>query len=198
LDLAVLDARLSAYVMTSFICMAPGAIAYTWLGHAGREAHTGDITAIRYGLMALGLLATIGFVPRMVRRMRNGATSQWIATDELASRLESDAITIIEVRSPEEFAGPLGQIETALNIPLGELPDRLIEIRAFQDRPVILVCKTDKCSAVTAAMLDDSGFCDVSVLRGRMDQWKRDSRPVDRCTTEELSSRYWQAEGAGR
>ena len=112
--------------------------------------------------------------------MRNGAASQWIATDELASRLESDAITIIDVRSPEEFAGPLGHIETALNIPLGELPDRLIEIRAFEDRPVILVCKTDKRSGAAAAMLDDAGFCDVSVLRGGMEQWNRDRRPVDR------------------
>jgi rhodanese-related sulfurtransferase len=119
-------------------------------------------------------------VPRHHRPPPPRPPSQRTATDDLATRLERDAITIIELRSPEEIAGPLGQIETALNIPLGELPDRLIEIRAFQDRPVILVCKTDKCSAVTAAMLDDSGFCDVSVLRGRMDQWKRDSRPVDR------------------
>ena len=80
----------------------------------------------------------------------------------------------------EEFAGPLGHVETALNIPLGELPDRLIEIRAFQDRTVILVCKTHKRSAVAAAMLGDAGFRDVSVLRGGMEQWPHESRPVDR------------------
>jgi uncharacterized membrane protein YdjX (TVP38/TMEM64 family) len=43
------------YLVTSFVCMAPGAIAYTWLGHAGREALAGDTSAIRYGLLALGL-----------------------------------------------------------------------------------------------------------------------------------------------
>ncbi|MCB1466503.1 MAG: TVP38/TMEM64 family protein, partial [Rhizobiaceae bacterium] len=59
-----------SYVATSFICMAPGAIAYTWLGHAGREALAGDASAIRYGLLALGLLAAIAFLPRLVRRMR--------------------------------------------------------------------------------------------------------------------------------
>uniref|UniRef100_UPI0005687011 TVP38/TMEM64 family protein n=1 Tax=Nitratireductor aquibiodomus TaxID=204799 RepID=UPI0005687011 len=32
----------ATYVVTSFICMAPGAIAYTWLGHAGREALAGN------------------------------------------------------------------------------------------------------------------------------------------------------------
>lgn len=30
------------YVIASFVCMMPGAIAYSWLGHAGREALSGD------------------------------------------------------------------------------------------------------------------------------------------------------------
>ena len=49
------------YVITSFICMAPGAIAFSWLGHAGQGALSGDASAIRYGLYALGLLAVIAF-----------------------------------------------------------------------------------------------------------------------------------------
>jgi uncharacterized membrane protein YdjX (TVP38/TMEM64 family) len=53
------------YLVTSFVCMAPGAIAYSWLGHAGREALAGDTSAIRYGLLALGLLAAIIFLPRL-------------------------------------------------------------------------------------------------------------------------------------
>jgi uncharacterized membrane protein YdjX (TVP38/TMEM64 family) len=62
-----------AYVLTSFITMAPGALAYTWLGYAGREALDGNGSAIRYGLLALGLLAAIAFVPRLIRGWR-GAT----------------------------------------------------------------------------------------------------------------------------
>jgi uncharacterized membrane protein YdjX (TVP38/TMEM64 family)/rhodanese-related sulfurtransferase len=169
----------TAYVMASFVCMAPGAIAYSWLGHAGREAFAGDTSAIRYGLTALGLLAAIAFLPRLIRRLRNRATPRWIATNELESRLGGGAVTVVDVRSPEEFTGPLGHIEAALNIPLGDLLDRLTEIRAFQDRSVILVCKTDKRSATAAAMLGDVGFRDVSVLRGGMEQWNRDGRAVE-------------------
>jgi uncharacterized membrane protein YdjX (TVP38/TMEM64 family) len=62
-----------SYVVTSFITMAPGALAYTWLGYAGREALGGNGTAIRYGLLALGLLAAIAFLPRVIKRMRGGA-----------------------------------------------------------------------------------------------------------------------------
>jgi uncharacterized membrane protein YdjX (TVP38/TMEM64 family) len=34
--------RLRDYVLASFVCMAPGALAYTYLGYAGREAASGQ------------------------------------------------------------------------------------------------------------------------------------------------------------
>lgn len=58
------------YVATSFVTMAPGAVAYTWIGHAGRAALAGDASAIRYGMMALGLLAAIAFLPRLLKTLR--------------------------------------------------------------------------------------------------------------------------------
>jgi uncharacterized membrane protein YdjX (TVP38/TMEM64 family)/rhodanese-related sulfurtransferase len=167
------------YVVTSFICMAPGALAYTWLGHAGREALSGDTSAIRYGLLALGLLAAIAFLPRLIRRLRGGTTTRWIETSELANGFGRDATTMVDVRSPEEFTGPLGHIETALNIPLGELPDRLIEIDANKNEPVIIVCRTEKRSANAAALLGEAGFRDVRILRGGMERWIRDGLPVE-------------------
>jgi uncharacterized membrane protein YdjX (TVP38/TMEM64 family) len=50
--------------------MAPGTVAYTWLGHAGRGALAGETEAIRYGLLALGLLAGIALLPRLIKRLR--------------------------------------------------------------------------------------------------------------------------------
>ncbi|HBK09526.1 MAG TPA: TVP38/TMEM64 family protein [Acetobacteraceae bacterium] len=58
------------YVLASAICMLPGAIAFTWLGYAGRSAVAGDASALRYGLLGLGALAMIAFLPRLVRRFR--------------------------------------------------------------------------------------------------------------------------------
>jgi hypothetical protein len=47
------------------------ALAYTWLGYAGREAAAENPAAIRYGLIGLALLAAIAFLPRLVRRLRS-------------------------------------------------------------------------------------------------------------------------------
>ncbi|MBX9944097.1 MAG: VTT domain-containing protein [Reyranella sp.] len=169
---------LTHYVLASLVCMAPGTFAYVWLGYAGRKALSGDATAIRYGLFALALLAAVAFLPRLVRRWRGEASLQWIEVDELVGRLADGEDTIIDVRGPDEFNGPLGHISNALNLPVGELPNRLIEIKVPKDKSVILVCRTDKRSANAAALLKDAGFRNVQVLRGGMEQWNRSSFPI--------------------
>ena len=82
---------------------------------------------------------------------------------------------MIDVRGPDEFMGPLGHIADASNM----LPKRLVEIDALKDRPVVLVCRTDKRSATAAMLLRDAGFRDVGVLRGGMEQWNQKGLPVE-------------------
>jgi uncharacterized membrane protein YdjX (TVP38/TMEM64 family) len=66
---------LRAYVLASLVCMAPGTIAYTYLGYVGREAAAGGEALVRKGLVALGLLALAAFLPRLVSRVRAGRTT---------------------------------------------------------------------------------------------------------------------------
>lgn len=56
------------YVLASLVCMLPGAVAYTWFGYAGNDVLSGSETAVRDGLLALGVLALVAFLPRLVRR----------------------------------------------------------------------------------------------------------------------------------
>ena len=62
--------RLSHYIIASFICMLPGGFAYTYLGYAGREAVAGTEGLIQKGIIALALLASVAFIPRLIKRMR--------------------------------------------------------------------------------------------------------------------------------
>lgn len=66
--------RLAHFILASYICMLPGGFAYTYLGYAGREAAAGSEGSIRNGLLALGLLALIAFLPRLVNRWRRAST----------------------------------------------------------------------------------------------------------------------------
>ncbi len=70
-SLGVTRIRLLPYVLASAICMAPGAAAFTWLGHAGRQATGGGEGAIQAALVGLALLAAVVFLlPRAVALSR--------------------------------------------------------------------------------------------------------------------------------
>ncbi|HEY7609201.1 MAG TPA: VTT domain-containing protein [Alphaproteobacteria bacterium] len=165
------------YIAASLICMIPGTVAYTWLGHAGKSALGGESEAIRYGLLALALLALIAFVPPLVRRFRR-PRSGWIETQALKALLAApDAPVVLDVRNPDEFTGPLGHLPGARNEPLGELPARLGALDASRRQPVVVVCRTDKRSAKAAEILRAAGFADVRVLRGGMEAWRAAEAP---------------------
>jgi rhodanese-related sulfurtransferase len=166
------------YVIATFICMVPGAVAYTWLGYAGRGALSGEANAVRYGLLALGLLATIAALPRLIGRLRGSFA--WIEPNELKRRLDrGEAVAVIDVRGADEFTGPFGHIATARNIPVTELDSRLAELAGLERGPIVLVCRTDKRSAAAAHTLRAAGFSQVSVLRRGMEQWNEIGLPVE-------------------
>jgi uncharacterized membrane protein YdjX (TVP38/TMEM64 family)/rhodanese-related sulfurtransferase len=165
------------YVIPTLVCMVPGAVAYTWLGYAGRGALSGDTGAVRYGLLGLGLLAAIALLPRLIGRLRRSFA--WIGVNELKRRLDcGDAVAVIDVRGPDEFTGALGHIATARNIPIAELDGRLAELAGLERAPIVLVCRADKRSAAAAHTLHAAGFSQVSVLRQGMQQWNEAGLPV--------------------
>lgn len=157
------------YVITSLICMAPGAVAYTWLGHAGREALAGDASAIRYGLLALGLLAAIVFLPRLFRKFHATAI-EWTEPEDLHRQMDDGAdMTVLDVRGADEFTGTIGHIPGAINISLGELEHRLDDPRLAANGKIAVVCRTDKRSATARELLCAAGFKGVTVLHGGME-----------------------------
>ena len=141
--------------------------------YAGREKTLADNqSAINYGLTALALLAAVALLPRLIRRLRGDEEPQWIEIELLASWLEDGAKRHLrDVRGPDEFTGPLGHLPNALNLPVGTLPDRLMEIKMSEEQPIVLVCRTDIRSAKAAIILHEAGFQDVRVLRGGMERW---------------------------
>lgn len=62
------------YMLATVVCIVPGTFAYTWIGHAGAAAVTGDRNTLQILLVALGLLAGLLFLPRLVQRLRRTMT----------------------------------------------------------------------------------------------------------------------------
>ncbi len=60
--------KLLDYSLATYLCMLPGAIAYTYLGYIGKEAATGGEGLIHKALLALALLALVAFLPRLIKQ----------------------------------------------------------------------------------------------------------------------------------
>ncbi len=104
--------------------------------------------------------------------LKDSAADGWIEVPELAALLASAAPRlVIDVRGPDEFSGPLGHIEGAINIPLADLPNQIPDLSARAD-PVVMVCHTDRRSSAAAAQLRAAGTAGVTVLRGGMVAWR--------------------------
>jgi rhodanese-related sulfurtransferase len=103
---------------------------------------------------------------------RAPSAPSWIEPAVLATRLEKDdALLILDVRGPDEFTGTLGHIREATNLPLVDLPAHLPDL-VRENRPVVVVCKTDRRSSMAAQQLEEAGLSNVSVLRGGMERWR--------------------------
>lgn len=134
--------QLLHYLVATYVCMLPGALAYTYLGYLGREAVAGGEGLIQKGLLALALLAVVAFLPRIIGRLRQGPT---LSIGELSQRLNrDDALLLLDVRSAADYQGELGHISGSRNIPLEELQAHLPELSAYLEKPVALICTTDR------------------------------------------------------
>jgi len=163
--------RLSHYLIATYLFMLPGAIAYTYLGYAGREAIAGSEGLIQKALLALALLAVVAFLPRLIGRLRRGPM---MAVVQLKEKLDQQQdVLVLDVRTAEDYTGEQGHIENSKNIPVEELDSRVDEIAAYVERPIAIVCRTDRRSAKAAQLLTGKGFADVHIVKGGMTDWNQ-------------------------
>lgn len=167
---------LGAYALASAVCMLPGALAYAWLGHAGRAALAGDADAIRNGMLALAVAAALMFLPRLVRQFKAGL----MITPAMLRALQRDAdIAVVDVRDAADFDGETGHVPGALNLPLGELPARIAELEPWRANGVVLICRTQVRSGQAARLLARQGFSGLRVVRGGILAWRELGYPTE-------------------
>jgi rhodanese-related sulfurtransferase len=96
----------------------------------------------------------MNLLSRWFRRLPTAPS--WIEPAALAMRPRQEPqLLILDVRGRDEFTGPLGHIKGGTNMPLDELPACFPDL-VRENRPVVLVCKTDRRSSVAAQQLLES------------------------------------------
>lgn len=85
-------------------------------------------------------------------------------------------LTLLDVRSREEFFGPDGHVAGSVLIPLPELEARAGDLPAR--RPVVVLCHSGSRSALATQLLLRSGRREVANLRGGLSRWISDGFPL--------------------
>jgi rhodanese-related sulfurtransferase len=103
---------------------------------------------------------------------------------EVASRLTANALgerivdvpelQLVDVRNPGE--ADAGMIANAVNIPVGQLPDRVGELDPR--KPTVVYCAGGYRSSVAASFLRQRGFGDVSDVLGGYNAWDEAAQSV--------------------
>ena len=96
-----------------------------------------------------------------------------ISVEALSERLVSGRETfILDVRTPEEYDGPLGHIAGARLIPVQAVADQMGELSDLRDKEIFVICRSGNRSATATRILMDEGFEAINVLGG-MQAWNQ-------------------------
>lgn len=93
-----------------------------------------------------------------------------------AQRMNQQGALLLDVREPEEYAAI--HAPNAKLIPLGQLKARLHEIAEYKDKPVVVVCRSGRRSAIAVSQLQAAGYTQVSNVNGGMNAWERNGLEV--------------------
>lgn len=91
-----------------------------------------------------------------------------ITPAEYAALLEQgQAVVLLDIREDWELA--IARLESALHIPMGQLPDRLAELD--REAEIVVMCRSGGRSATVTRFLQQHGFAHVRNLAGGILAW---------------------------
>lgn len=94
------------------------------------------------------------------------------AEEAFKMKAEKDSIIFVDVRTEQEFNGPLGHIDEGILIPLDALEERIAELDKYKDYEIIVYCRSGNRSQGATRFLRKNGF-DAKNMLGGIKVWNK-------------------------
>ncbi len=134
---------------------------------------TRDLAGI--GLDRLAGYATADVVEASRAGGREIQATRSVQAKDLELEMRAGQVTLLDVRSEGEWTA--GHLSGSLNVPLGELDDRLGEIP--RNRPIVVHCQTGSRASIAVSLLRARGYGDVRLYPGGFADWLAGGHPVE-------------------
>lgn len=95
---------------------------------------------------------------------------------EAVNLINHQEALVLDVRPSKDFK--TGHITAALNIPHDRLSERLGELAAHKDKPILLVCLHGHTTGASGQVLRKAGFNKIYRLTGGIAAWQGDRLPL--------------------
>ena len=120
-----------------------------------------------YALLASVLLA--------VAQLAAAGATQTVKVSQV-SAMQSRGVLLLDVREVDEYEE--GHAPGSTLIPLGQLQQRLSEIKDYKTLPIAVICRSGNRSAQAIKVLERAGFSAAVNVEGGMNAWQKAGLPV--------------------
>ncbi|MEM9254187.1 MAG: rhodanese-like domain-containing protein [Pseudomonadota bacterium] len=99
-----------------------------------------------------------------------------LSPQQAINTVNSEDGLFVDLRDANDYKQ--GHIVGALSIPLAKLPERLVELDKYKQKPVVLVCKMGQQSGAAGKQLKAAGYEKVYKMTGGMMEWSNLQLPT--------------------
>jgi rhodanese-related sulfurtransferase len=115
--------------------------------------------------LAAALLVVIALL--IMHEARKSGPS--LSPQQAISLINAEEGVFVDLREVAEFRK--GHIVNAINIPASKLPERMVELEKYKDKPIVLVCKMGQQSSAAGKQLKEASYGKVYKMTGGMMEW---------------------------
>ncbi|MDB5767777.1 MAG: Rhodanese-like sulfurtransferase [Collimonas fungivorans] len=99
-----------------------------------------------------------------------------VSTLQATQLINQGKTLVLDVRDGDAFAA--AHLIDAKNIPLKDLPQRMVELEKFKAKNVLVVCQTGNQATKAVAQLGQAGFAQAYNLEGGIAAWQTQGLPT--------------------
>jgi rhodanese-related sulfurtransferase len=93
-----------------------------------------------------------------------------------AADMQKQGALLLDVRQPDEYVE--GHAPDSKLVPLARIKSRMAELTPYKDKPVAVICRSGRRSALAVTQLREAGFTQVQNVDGGMLAWEKAGLPM--------------------
>ena len=116
-------------------------------------------------IQVAALLAVIAML--ILHESRKSGPS--LSPQEAITLVNKEEGVFVDLRDAAEYSK--GHIVGAINVPSAKLPERMVELDKYKNKPLVLVCKMGQQSGAAGKQLKAANYLQVYKMTGGMMEW---------------------------